>query len=1509
MICACTARKGENMKNTLSRRFVVLLSILLAVVLAATLGMTLTSGISFAESESAPIPESSLVIGHVSDIHYFPLQHCYRKVDAADYEDSDFFYSLTGDTKLVLESGMTLNKTIQSIIRDAQEGVAPHYFVASGDLSKNGERLSLIDVANALRYLQNEVRKVTTHDYSDFQVFATTGNHDLYNPDGAIYSTENGKHIDTDVVSAMQFALIFAGLGFPDANLTGENGAINLTEYMPEEYWSSSYTSGYQASRNAESVDINYYSPVLQSTKTLTNPSERLEALYGLGDDINVLSYSAEVLTPQNKAYSFLVIDASDRTEESVGTVVALGKNEYEAYPSSSTDIIFLEDSDGNIDTSTRLTKKSDKSTIDAAFAANKNVYRATYRKHLTGGRITEECLDWMEDFCETQTGDKTTLDEETFIAVCHQNALPHFEQEDDILKDFTLYNWEYTSKRLLGMGVRYVLTGHMHASDIMDYTDAEGRTLYDFETGSLVSYASPHRYITIERKNCDGKLGEKTISVLNTLDNLKEVASDHIASNPEWDQAAYDSAVTLEQKLASNPDFEIYVRRYDMLSVQSLDDYSTIDIYSRLLDRAVNHFLSERMMGSLKKTVKNMLVGEDAKLPSILSSYGPMVFNIADYAIDTILYELYPDGYPYNGQTYDNAVDYLKAIVFKFASTEFGDASITCTANPTNAGKMTIHDLVTCISTAHAAGVEIKLCKTDAELQAEYAYIDAHFDDTDCTGMTATDKLKAFKQPVDKTYRKRMTAAIKDLHEWCTSGRLVEYLLDTLLKPLYYDDNSLLKTLITHKFDFSQAVNKPKHDNPDEVYLTASEYSDLEFVLELVNPLLIDFIKGSTGISYPEDHVFVSADNIVIDTLVTEMMPVVKSLAASLIGFNLTGDTITQAVDTALDGYLTHSFYVGLGGILDNIIVAYATDVCPDLADMSDLDTPFIVRAQDGFSYGGQDITYANNKLTPSKVGAAFNPATQANGRVPSHVTSAFDVANPTTGYTIKFYTAEDVFASFGFREAGSNSIYNTVGTWNVLADFSKPYIDRTTTKAFDGITVEMTTQTIPQYIPLIDLGLAAFTHGEVEDDNDVPYVYGDRDKASGNSVIYWNVTTVKLNGLDPNKEYEYDLEGVYTTSADEQLHFSLTSFASGSKGFRIKTAKPDTETSFEFLAIADIQGMIQGMYTDSFKAVEALLKDARTKNFDFVINAGDMVDNGKNFTQWGYALNTYQPLFANYSQIFTAGNHEGNTYGMTNFFDYAIPTDNDGNPLITDVLGGVYYSFDYANAHFVVLNTNDADVNGLGTTQLDWLKKDLEGSNKKWKFVLMHKSIFSGGSHSYDGEVVKMREQLVPLFAETGVNIVFGGHDHTYTSTMLIDKDGNATSKQDLSGTQYAGDGVLYITLGTMGTKYYEYGENPSVTPKFDGDKSILHTLDSQTFGKVKVTGDKIEFVSYYYDRATDSLKVVGETTLSSNPIFDKRIAITLIVVIPTLAIGAGVGITLGVLKKKGKLGKKTA
>lgn len=1497
----------------------MVLIVVLAILLASLMSFSIVDGISKADENI--VKQNSLSLGHLSDIHYFPLHHCYQDVKADNYKTSDFYNSMTGDTKLVLESGIILKQQVEALIQDAKDGKCPQFVLATGDLSKNGETTALVDVANSLRYMQNEIRKIA--GYENFQVFATPGNHDLYNTSGALYSQIDGSARKSDALSAMQFALVFAGLGYPNANLTGDDGAINLTEYLPEDYWYGEFTKDYQVSYNSDKVNIHYYDENLEAVASKTTTAEKLALYYAIGDVNNALSFSAEILNPGLEDYSLLVIDASDRQAADIGALVRINKSEYEALKAADKAADFkyyLEKADGAINTD----KEASADELAHALASGNHVYRSTGLDHLCGGRLTEPLLDWMQKYCEQQNVEgKSTLGEETVIACFHQNALPHWEMEDEILKDFTVYNWENTAKRMLDMGIRYVFTGHMHVCDAMTYTDAAGRTLYDFQTGSCVSYYSPRRYTTISRYDANGKLGEDCVSKVMTLDTvgIKEVPSSNVFDAAPWNQTAFDAAIAAykanpthanwEAVVATNPDYLAYIIQYDNMSRLSYNDYITKEIYSQLLDRLVSHFINQGTIDSLVSKVTDVVAGDNMVVGLVRSTLFPdfekyneedddyenvsvdtkhALSGLVDYILDTVLYDM---PYQYEGETVNKALDLVNKVVGNILDWSFGDENIQSSVNPENKGKMKVQDIASFILTAHTIGIEISFDET-------YDSIDATFSEVACGEETFR-----FQQPTDATYRKRMLAALNDMCDQLESGEFVEKLLSALLDPVFSNDGSLLKTILNHKFDFSDAVEKN--------YLTPDELESLkkglgEGLPEILKMPLVKNLLQSMGITLelPEDY-SIDATNFVLVDVINDLLPAIKTVVAKLLGFSLEGSDVVGIVQNFLDSYLVDSFYKGLGGIAKEIVVAFATDVYPDLADFTNPSAPTTFQPNENYIFGGVKLSYLSTLNKVSAVGAEFNAATQDNGRVPSRVTANFDTANGTSAYTIRFYTEENVYGTFRLLDENGNELGAlSTSQKQAFADYAvnkTDYLDAKASATINGIKVDMLTQTKPQYIPLIDLGLLCITHGQIEDKaTEQPYVYGDRDASVANSVIYWNCTTVTISGLEAGKTYYYDVAGNFEYK-DDVSTFSLLDFVKldgyEKKALSFTTAKDANSDSFEFLTIADIQGMIQGMYTESHEAVSALLKDERVNGYDFILNAGDMCDNGKNFGQWGMALDTYKDLTLNSSMFFTSGNHENNTGAMGRYFNYTEMK--DGN---VQAISGEYYSFDYANAHFTVLDTNDATSDGLGAEQLAWLKNDLANTNAKWKFVLMHKSLYSAGSHAFDGEVIAMRTQLTKLFAENGVNVVFGGHDHTYTETYLVDKDGKVVDKTDGKGVRYTGDGVMYITLGTLGTKFYTYRENNMTTDKFNKDGSVLSTLDSQTFGKVVVSGDTITYTGYYYNRSTGKIDEIGTTTLSAKK--NNLTTILLATIIPSVVV-IGVGVGLGVFfakKKKAKI-----
>ncbi len=144
------------------------------------------------------------------------------------------------------------------------------------------------------------------------------------------------------------------------------------------------------------------------------------------------------------------------------------------------------------------------------------------------------------------------------------------------------------------------------------------------------------------------------------------------------------------------------------------------------------------------------------------------------------------------------------------------------------------------------------------------------------------------------------------------------------------------------------------------------------------------------------------------------------------------------------------------------------------------------------------------------------------------------------------------------------------------------------------------------------------------------------------------------------------------------------------------------------------------------------------------------------------------------------TFGNHDGlpgsSDSGTAPYYDiFTLPTEGEagGVPSGTEA----YYSFDWANAHFVVLNSFDVD-RSPGSPMLTWLAADLAATEADWTITIWHHPPYSKGSHDSDNpsgndsELVEMRENVLPILDAFGVDITLTGHSHSYERSFLIDQ-----------------------------------------------------------------------------------------------------------------------------------------
>jgi hypothetical protein len=204
--------------------------------------------------------------------------------------------------------------------------------------------------------------------------------------------------------------------------------------------------------------------------------------------------------------------------------------------------------------------------------------------------------------------------------------------------------------------------------------------------------------------------------------------------------------------------------------------------------------------------------------------------------------------------------------------------------------------------------------------------------------------------------------------------------------------------------------------------------------------------------------------------------------------------------------------------------------------------------------------------------------------------------------------------------------------------------------------------------------------------------------------------------------------------------------------------------------------------------------------------------------------------PTFLRTSVLWPAiGNHDSiNANSLTQtgiYYDiFSLPKTAATGGISTGVDSSTeaYYSFDYANVHFIVLDSHELNTTfRLGMTE--WLNNDLAVANADWNIAIWHHPPYSKGSHDSDGDprMTYVRENYLEILENVGVDLVLTGHSHSYERSWLIDGHygfSNTFSEIDhivdgSEGTppfsayekpllgQSSHDGTIYVVSGSSG------------------------------------------------------------------------------------------------------------
>jgi len=109
-------------------------------------------------------------------------------------------------------------------------------------------------------------------------------------------------------------------------------------------------------------------------------------------------------------------------------------------------------------------------------------------------GAITDETLSWIDSILiKAREGNKAV------VVFMHHGIMEHYPNNLDFYSDYIVDNHEIVAAKLANSGVKLVFTGHFHAQDITQKTiETTGNTIFDIETGSLVTAPCPYRIVEI---------------------------------------------------------------------------------------------------------------------------------------------------------------------------------------------------------------------------------------------------------------------------------------------------------------------------------------------------------------------------------------------------------------------------------------------------------------------------------------------------------------------------------------------------------------------------------------------------------------------------------------------------------------------------------------------------------------------------------------------------------------------------------------------------------------------------------------------------------------------------------------------------------------------------------------------------------------------------------------------------------------------------------------------------
>lgn len=250
----------------------------------------------------------------------------------------------------------------------------------------------------------------------------------------------------------------------------------------------------------------------------------------------------------------------------------------------------------------------------------------------------------------------------------------------------------------------------------------------------------------------------------------------------------------------------------------------------------------------------------------------------------------------------------------------------------------------------------------------------------------------------------------------------------------------------------------------------------------------------------------------------------------------------------------------------------------------------------------------------------------------------------------------------------------------------------------------------------------------------------------------------TVIITGLEPNKKYYYSIGTIGSVLANDTNQNFYTAPANGASTFLRFWITGD------FGSGQSVQQSVRNAFTTAY---------ANTKINGWIWLGDNAYDSGTDTEYQNYVFNVYQQVTRRIPIFPSPGNHD---YGESGYLSSAALGFNFAYFNIFNInttFGPTekYYAFNYGNVHFISLDSYGSQSH-VGSAMYNWLQGDLAANTQRWTVVYFHHPPYTKGTHNSDNEteLIAIRNNIIPLLENYGVDVVLSGHSHTYERSALI-------------------------------------------------------------------------------------------------------------------------------------------